>query len=58
MSAWIEGDREEKIKDIDKKFEDDFAPQNDKSFQKLDDSADYLKLLGKIFYTQLLNNNE
>jgi len=45
MSAWIEGDKEEKIKDIDRKFEDDFAPQNNKSFQKLEDSDDYLKLL-------------
>jgi len=45
MSAWIEGDKTEKIKDSDKKFEDDFAPQSDKNFQKLDDSDDYLKLL-------------
>lgn len=50
MSAWVESGQEEKINDTDKKFEDDFAPpQSDKDFKKLEDSDDYLKLLGKYF---------
>ena len=50
MSAWTESDQVIKINDIDKKFEDDFAPpQSENEFKKLDDSDDYLKLLGKYF---------
>lgn len=48
MSAWIEEGQEEKIKDIDKKFEDNFAPpQSENEFRKLEDSENYLKILGK-----------
>lgn len=45
MSAWVEGTQEENITNIDKTFEDNFvSPRSD--FQKLEDSSEYLKLLG------------
>lgn len=48
MSAWVEGSQEENINDIDKSFEDNFvSPESENDFQKLEDSDDYLKLLGK-----------
>lgn len=48
MSAWVEGSQEENINDIDKSFEDNFvSPESENDFHKLEDSDDYLKLLGK-----------
>lgn len=49
MSAWVEGVEGETVQDIEKQFEDNFvSPENQKEFEKLEDSDDYLKLLGKI----------
>lgn len=47
-SAWIESDQAE-VKDIEKKFEDNFVSEKETfgNFQKLEDSDDYLKILGK-----------
>lgn len=48
-SAWIEGSVED-IKDSDKKFEDNFVTTE---FQKLEDSENYLEILGKLLKFQL-----
>lgn len=50
MSAWIEEGQEQAISETDKVFEDNFVSSEiDKqsNFKKLEDSDDYLKLLGK-----------
>lgn len=48
MSAWVESTQEdtdqEDPNNVEKAFEDDFVAKED--FQKLDDSDDYLKILG------------
>jgi hypothetical protein len=43
-SAWVESEQGE-IKESDKKFEDNFVS---KQFEPLEDSSDYLKLLGEL----------
>lgn len=55
MSAWVKEGQEDQgqvIANVDKVFEDNFVtsdPENrqEKTFEKLNDSDDYLKLLGK-----------
>lgn len=60
MSAWTECVQEDNIKGIDKEFEDNFAPPESSSdFKKLEDSDDYLKVLGEFcncfFYNSFIN---
>lgn len=45
-SAWIDVNEEQNIKDIDKKFEDNFVTVESEKFDRLEDSDSYLKLLG------------
>lgn len=48
MSAWAEQEGQQ-IKDSERKFEDNFVS---KEFQKLDDSEEYLKVLGNFSENQ------
>lgn len=45
MSAWVESTQED-TNNVEKAFEDDFVAKEKEDFQKLDDSDDYLKILG------------
>lgn len=47
MSAWIESNEQE-VKNIEKSFEDNFVGNESENteFKKLDDSEQYLKILG------------
>lgn len=55
MSAWVKEGQEDQgqvIANVDKVFEDNFVTSDpeirqEKTFEKLNDSDDYLKLLGK-----------
>lgn len=53
-SAWIDSSEQQDIKDIEKKFEDDFVSGGtreieSKKLEKLSDSEDYLRILGDLF---------
>lgn len=48
MSAWVEGARDEDIKEGEKVFEDNFVSEDQANFKKLDDSEQYLRILGEI----------
>lgn len=45
-SAWVESE-DNIVTDVEKAFEDNFVANQNGDFKKLDDSEDYLKLLGK-----------
>lgn len=47
MSAWIEEEEGQDQRDIEATFEDNFVSEENKEFQKLDDSDQYLQILGK-----------
>lgn len=56
MSAWVESEGET-VPDIEKKFEDNFvsSSESQSSFSKLEDSDDYLKILGeKILFVYIV----
>lgn len=47
MSAWIEEEEGQDQREIEATFEDNFVSEENKEFQKLDDSDQYLQILGK-----------
>lgn len=59
-NAWLdEINNEDDIKDCEKKFEDNFVPEEAnsiKEFQKLDDSEEYLSKLGKFRFLLISQN--
>lgn len=57
MSAWDAGSQEEKIEDVEKKFEDNFVTSENRDFQKLEDSEQYLKNLGLLLLSIQLAND-
>lgn len=49
MSAWVES--EDNIQtDVEKSFEDNFVAKESSNFTPLNDSEEYLKILGKSFF--------
>lgn len=57
MSAWDAGSQEEKIEDVEKKFEDNFVTLENRDFQKLEDSEQYLQNLGLLLLSIQLAND-
>lgn len=45
-SAWVESE-DNIVTDVEKAFEDNFVARQSGDFEKLEDSDEYLKLLGK-----------
>jgi hypothetical protein len=45
--AWKDTNERIDFKDSEKKFEDNFVSIETEEFKKLDDSSDYIKILGK-----------
>lgn len=54
MSAWIKEEEGQEYQNIEKEFEDNFVTTESSDFQKLEDSDEYLKILGNLINFSLL----